>query len=103
MKTNTAEELDLRGLKCPLPALFVRRALGRIPAGAQLSVLADDPLASVDIPHMCWQEGYEVVTCVCGAESTTTLTLRRPQHPGSQEGTGGCESTADPSHSPRSR
>lgn len=52
--------LDLSGLKCPLPALMARRALARLAPGATLTVLANDPLAAVDIPHMCNQEGHEV-------------------------------------------
>ena len=52
--------LDLRGLKCPLPALLARRALARLPAGTRLTVTADDPLATVDIPHMCHGEGHRV-------------------------------------------
>lgn len=54
------ETLDLRGLKCPLPALMARRALARLPRGAILTVKADDPLASVDIPHMCHREGHAI-------------------------------------------
>jgi len=52
--------LDLTGLKCPLPALMTRRALARLAAGARLVVRSDDPLAEVDIPHMCHQEGHAV-------------------------------------------
>jgi tRNA 2-thiouridine synthesizing protein A len=54
--------LDLRGLKCPLPALFARRALELAVSGAVLEVIADDPMAIADVPHMCRQEGYEVVS-----------------------------------------
>ncbi len=54
------DALDLRGLKCPLPALMARRALARLRPGAGLTVLADDPLAAVDIPHMCFGEGHAV-------------------------------------------
>ena len=56
------ETLDLRGLKCPLPALLARRALSRGPAGTEIEVLTDDPMAPIDVPHMCRQEGFEVVT-----------------------------------------
>jgi tRNA 2-thiouridine synthesizing protein A len=56
-----AEVLDLRGLKCPLPALFAKRALARARPGALVELIADDPLAAVDIPHMCAQESFEVV------------------------------------------
>jgi tRNA 2-thiouridine synthesizing protein A len=54
------EVLDLRGLKCPLPAMMTKKELARLPAGAALIVLADDPLAAVDIPHMCHGEGHAV-------------------------------------------
>jgi len=71
------EPLDLRGLKCPLPALMTRRALARAASGTQIAVVADDPLAEIDIPHMCRQEGYEVVSCTRDG-ATVRLTLRRP-------------------------
>ena len=54
------ETLDLRGLKCPLPAMLARKALAPMAAGAMVTVLADDPLAVVDIPHMCHGEGHAV-------------------------------------------
>jgi tRNA 2-thiouridine synthesizing protein A len=54
------ETLDLRGLKCPLPALLAKKALARLAPGAVVTVLADDPLAAVDIPHMCHGEGHAV-------------------------------------------
>ncbi len=54
------EILDLRGLKCPLPAMLAKKALARLASGTALTVLADDPLAVVDIPHMCHREGHAV-------------------------------------------
>ena len=55
------EELDLRGLKCPLPALMARRKLATLAPGATIWVLASDPLAVVDIPHMCGEEGHALI------------------------------------------
>jgi tRNA 2-thiouridine synthesizing protein A len=55
------EELDLRGLKCPLPALMARKKLASLPPGKTVWVLASDPLSAVDIPHMCNQEGHVVI------------------------------------------
>lgn len=46
-------ELDLRGLRCPLPALRTEKALRAMRAGERLRVLADDPLAPLDIAHLC--------------------------------------------------
>ena len=54
------ESLDLRGLKCPMPALLAKKALARLAPGMALTVLADDPMSVVDIPHMCHGEGHAV-------------------------------------------
>ncbi len=56
-----SEELDLRGLKCPLPALLARKRLARMAPGELIRVLASDPLSVVDIPHMCHQNGHDVI------------------------------------------
>ena len=71
------QSLDLTGLKCPMPALMTRRALARMPPGAELDVVADDPMAAVDIPHMCHHEGYEVVSAERDG-AVTRFRLRRP-------------------------
>jgi tRNA 2-thiouridine synthesizing protein A len=70
------ESLDLRGLKCPLPAMMTRKALARLAPGAGLVVLADDPLAAVDIPHMCHGEGHAVES-VTLREGHNEFALRR--------------------------
>ena len=49
--------LDLRGLKCPLPALRTKRALERAPAGALLLVECTDPLAAIDLPNLARETG----------------------------------------------
>jgi tRNA 2-thiouridine synthesizing protein A len=49
--------LNLRGLKCPLPALRTRKALGAMAAGDILIVECTDPLAGVDIPNLLNQTG----------------------------------------------
>jgi len=70
------EILDLRTLKCPLPALMAKKALAKAAPGACLTVLADDPLAAVDIPHMCHQEGH-AVEGVTEKEGYRAFRLRR--------------------------
>jgi tRNA 2-thiouridine synthesizing protein A len=49
--------IDLRGLKCPLPALRTRKALSRLPPGAALVVECTDPLAVIDIPNLVRETG----------------------------------------------
>lgn len=60
--TSSADVLyDLRGLKCPLPVLKTRRCLKALHDGDRLIVETTDPLAGIDIPHFCRQEGHELV------------------------------------------
>jgi tRNA 2-thiouridine synthesizing protein A len=49
--------LDLRGLKCPLPALRARKALSGLAAGDLLIVECTDPLTVIDIPNMLRETG----------------------------------------------
>lgn len=50
--------LDLRGLKCPLPALRTRKALAQATPGTLLTVTCTDPLAVIDIPHLVKETGH---------------------------------------------
>lgn len=49
--------LNLRGLKCPLPALKTRKALSGLAAGDLLTIECTDPLASIDIPNLLRETG----------------------------------------------
>ncbi len=49
--------LDLRGLRCPLPALKTRKALSALAAGDRLVVECTDPLATIDIPNLLRDTG----------------------------------------------
>lgn len=68
--------LDLRGLKCPLPAMLAKKAMAPLPAGALRIVLADDPMAVVDIPHMCHGEGHAVES-VASREGYNEFRIRK--------------------------
>ncbi len=52
-----AMTMDLRGLKCPLPALRTRKALSRLQPGGALVVECTDPLAEIDIPNLIRETG----------------------------------------------
>jgi tRNA 2-thiouridine synthesizing protein A len=54
----TTEVIDARGLKCPLPVLKMEKRLAGLPAGGELIVLATDPMAKIDIPLYCRQQGH---------------------------------------------
>ena len=71
-----SEVLDLRGLKCPLPALFAKRALERANSGAEIEIVTDDPMAPIDVPHMCRLEGFECVSLARDGDQAR-MVLRR--------------------------
>jgi tRNA 2-thiouridine synthesizing protein A len=50
-------ELDLSGLKCPLPALRTRKALLSMAPGERLHVICTDPLAGIDVPNLIRETG----------------------------------------------
>lgn len=50
-------DLDLCGLKCPLPVLKTRKALAAVAPGAVLRVVCTDALAAIDIPHLLRETG----------------------------------------------
>ena len=60
-----------------MPALLARRALARASVGTTLEIVCDDPLAPIDVPHMCHEPGYEVLGVV-RTGAVTRLVLRRP-------------------------
>jgi tRNA 2-thiouridine synthesizing protein A len=52
--------LDLKGLKCPLPALRTRKALRQATAGQRFIVECTDPLSTIDIPNLLRETGDEL-------------------------------------------
>ena len=63
MARGMAEEIliDARGHRCPTPTLKLRRALAQAPAGGRVRLLADDPLARIDVPHFAAEIGAPVL------------------------------------------
>jgi tRNA 2-thiouridine synthesizing protein A len=51
------EEIDTRGLNCPLPILRTKKALARLTSGQILVVLTTDPHAVRDFQAFCQQTG----------------------------------------------
>lgn len=69
--------VDARGHRCPTPTLRLRRALEAATPGETVALLADDPLARLDVPHFAAQSGLELIEVrVEGA--ALRFTVRRP-------------------------
>ena len=50
-------KVNMRGLKCPLPALKTRKLLARMAAGEVLVIECTDPLTTIDIPNLIRETG----------------------------------------------
>ena len=65
------KKINLRGLKCPLPALRTRKALSGLPLYDILIVECTDPLAAIDIPNLLRQTGDALEDTARDAEIMT--------------------------------
>jgi len=65
------EELDARGLNCPLPILRAKKAINGLEDGQVLKIIATDPGSVKDFEAFCKQTGNELVsTAEDGGEFT---------------------------------
>ncbi len=61
-KELTETRLDVSGLLCPLPVLKARKCLSQLPSGSVLTVIATDPMAAIDMPHFCLEQGHTLLS-----------------------------------------
>ena len=55
-------ELDVQGLKCPLPILRTKKSLSEMETGQVLRVLATDPGAAKDFQAFARQTGNQLLS-----------------------------------------
>ncbi|ACL62030.1 sulfurtransferase TusA family protein [Methylobacterium nodulans] len=79
-RVSDPDDLDLRGLKCPLPVLRTRKALRGLSPGARLVVRCTDPLAAIDIPHLLHETGDRLDAATV-ADGILTFEIRRGERP----------------------
>jgi tRNA 2-thiouridine synthesizing protein A len=68
--------MNLRGLKCPLPALRARKALGGMASGDLLIIECTDPLTTIDIPNLLNQTG-DTLEDTSRADKIITFRIRK--------------------------
>lgn len=54
-------ELDARGLVCPMPIIKLSKVVKNIQAGETLEVRADDPAFESDVTTWCQKMGHSLV------------------------------------------
>ena len=65
--------VDARGHRCPVPTLRLQRALEAMNSGEVVKLLADDPMARIDVPHFAGEAGHEVLEA---SEEAGSLSFR---------------------------
>lgn len=68
--------VDLKGLKCPLPVLRLRRRLSDVAPGTVLVVQCTDPMAAIDVPHLLRETGDGLIETI-RAEGVLTFRIVR--------------------------
>ena len=72
--------VDARGHQCPVPTLRLSRAMRLAGAETTLTLLATDPMARIDVPHLVKQLGGQVLS-VTEAEGLLTIVVVTPAAP----------------------
>lgn len=70
------QEVDARGLNCPLPILRAKKALTALESGKILKVLSTDPGSRRDFEAFARQTGHELLR-MDEANATWSFFLRR--------------------------
>ena len=68
--------MNLRGLKCPLPTLRVKKKLAGLPSGDLIVAECTDPLAAIDIPNLVQQTG-DTLESKSDADGVLTFRIRK--------------------------
>lgn len=68
--------LNATGLNCPLPVLRARKTLQAMEPGHILQIAATDPVAALDLPHLCNETGH-IFLDARKDETTETITYFR--------------------------
>jgi tRNA 2-thiouridine synthesizing protein A len=76
----TESHLNLRGLKCPLPALKTRKALAGLWPGDIIVVECTDPLSVVDIPALL-NETHDVLEAQGEQDGVLVFRIRKSERP----------------------
>ena len=60
--SQVTQELDARGLNCPLPILRAKKSISSLASGQVLRITATDPGSVKDFEAFCKQTGHKLLT-----------------------------------------
>jgi tRNA 2-thiouridine synthesizing protein A len=70
--------VDARGHRCPVPTLKLQKALAKALPGQVVRLLADDPMARIDVPHFAAQHGCSVSAAVVRGDLVAFEVVKLP-------------------------
>ncbi|MCW9024132.1 MAG: sulfurtransferase TusA family protein [Gammaproteobacteria bacterium] len=76
MEQAINQEVDARGLNCPLPILRIKKALNTLQTGEVVRMRATDPGSVKDIVAFCNQTGTELLSSEEG-EGEFVFTMKK--------------------------
>ena len=72
--------VDARGHRCPTPSLKLQKAMREAAPGVRLTLLATDPMARIDVPHLMAGLGGRVVS-IEAVDGVLTIEVETPAAP----------------------
>ena len=72
--------IDARGHRCPTPSLKLQKAIREAGPGKRLTLLATDPMARIDVPHMMAGLGGETLS-IDETDGVLTIVVATPDEP----------------------
>lgn len=72
--------VDARGHRCPTPSLKLQKAMREAAPGTQITLLATDPMARIDVPHLMVEFGGEIVS-IDQTDGVLTIVVVTPDAP----------------------
>lgn len=76
----TGRIVDARGHRCPVPGLRLARAMESAAPGTELTLLATDPMARIDVPYLLADKGGRLIG-VDETDGVLTITVETPGAP----------------------
>ena len=72
--------VDARGHRCPTPSLRLQKTMREAPPGTRLTLLATDPMARIDVPHLMAGAGGRILS-IEEADGVLTIEVETPAAP----------------------
>ena len=77
LQNDAMQIIDARGHRCPVPTLKLQKALAAVAPGDEVRLIADDPMARIDVPHFAGGAGHEILATEDQDAGAVAFTVRK--------------------------